>query len=136
MAELSKGGTSIGLATSSASTLPSAESSSTSSYPSGVTASRTRLRASAIEIRSVTRRNLLPKPAPVRRLREYDHGGMPPVRGPLSRLDRARDELAKAWLVRLIERASLDEIRELPTERIAKELPDLISELVRTASDG
>jgi diguanylate cyclase (GGDEF)-like protein len=60
---------------------------------------------------------------------------MPPVRGPLSRLDRARDELAKAWLVRLIERASLDEIRELPTERIAKELPDLITELVRTASE-
>lgn len=61
---------------------------------------------------------------------------MPPVRGPLSRLERARDELAKAWLVRLIERASLDEIRELPTERIARELPDLISELVRTASEG
>ena len=61
---------------------------------------------------------------------------MPPVRGPLSRLDRARDELAKAWLVRLIERASLDEIRDLPTERIAKELPDLITELVRTASES
>jgi diguanylate cyclase (GGDEF)-like protein len=60
---------------------------------------------------------------------------MPPVRGPLSRLDRSRDELAKAWLVRLIERASLDEIRELPTERIARELPDLISELVRAATE-
>jgi diguanylate cyclase (GGDEF)-like protein len=61
---------------------------------------------------------------------------MPPVRGPLSRLDRSRDELAKAWLVRLIERASLDEIRELPTERIARELPDLITEVVRSASEG
>ena len=60
---------------------------------------------------------------------------MPPVRGPLSRLDRSRDELAKAWLVRLIERASLDEIRELPTERIARELPDLITELVQSASE-
>ena len=60
---------------------------------------------------------------------------MPPERGPLSRLARSRDELAKAWLVRLIERASLDEIRELPTERIARELPDLISELVRAASE-
>ena len=61
---------------------------------------------------------------------------MPPVRGPLARLDRSRDELAKAWLVRLIERASLDEIRELPTERIARELPELITEMVRTVSDG
>ena len=60
---------------------------------------------------------------------------MPPVRGPLARLDRSRDELAKAWLVRLIERASLDEIRELPTERIARELPDLITEIVRAVSE-
>jgi diguanylate cyclase (GGDEF)-like protein len=60
---------------------------------------------------------------------------MPPVRGPLARLDRSRDELAKAWLVRLIERASLDEIRELPTERIASELPDLITEIVRSVSE-
>jgi diguanylate cyclase (GGDEF)-like protein len=55
---------------------------------------------------------------------------MTTIRGPLARLDRSRDELAKAWLVRLIERASLDEIRELPTERIARELPDVISDLV------
>jgi diguanylate cyclase (GGDEF)-like protein len=60
---------------------------------------------------------------------------MPPVRGPLARLDRSRDELAKAWLVRLIERASLDEIRELPTDRIARELPDLITEIVRAVSE-
>jgi diguanylate cyclase (GGDEF)-like protein len=51
-------------------------------------------------------------------------------RGPLARLDRSRDELAKAWLVRLIERASLDEIRTLPTERLARELPQLIGDLV------
>ncbi len=55
---------------------------------------------------------------------------MPPIRGPLARLERSRDELAKQWLVRLIERASLDEIRELPTERIARELPDLITGIV------
>jgi diguanylate cyclase (GGDEF)-like protein len=61
---------------------------------------------------------------------------MTPVRGPLARLDRSRDELAKAWLVRLIERASLDEIRELPTERIARELPELIGDLVREAAEG
>jgi diguanylate cyclase (GGDEF)-like protein len=55
---------------------------------------------------------------------------MTPIRGPLARLDRSRDELAKAWLVRLIERASLDEISELPTEQIARELPELISDIV------
>jgi len=61
---------------------------------------------------------------------------MAPIRGPLARLDRSRDELAKAWLVRLIERASLDEIRELPTERLARELPDLIGDIVREAAEG
>jgi len=61
---------------------------------------------------------------------------MTTIRGPLARLDRSRDELAKAWLVRLIERASLDEIRELPTERIARELPELISDLVRAVSEA
>jgi diguanylate cyclase (GGDEF)-like protein len=55
---------------------------------------------------------------------------MTPIRGPLASLDRSRDELAKAWLVRLIERASLEEISELPTEQIARELPELISGIV------
>ena len=57
---------------------------------------------------------------------------MTTIRGPLARLARSRDELAKAWLVRLIERASLEEIKELPTERIARELPDLISGVLET----
>jgi diguanylate cyclase (GGDEF)-like protein len=61
---------------------------------------------------------------------------MTTLRGPLARLDRSRDELAKAWLVRLIERASLDEIRELPTEQIARELPALITDIVRSASEA
>jgi diguanylate cyclase (GGDEF)-like protein len=59
---------------------------------------------------------------------------MTPTRGPLARLDRSRDELAKAWLVRLIERASLDEISELPTEQIARELPELISDIVSSVA--
>ena len=60
---------------------------------------------------------------------------MTPIRGPLARLERSRDELAKQWLVRLIERASLDEIRELPTERIARELPELITGIVGSISE-
>jgi diguanylate cyclase (GGDEF)-like protein len=59
-----------------------------------------------------------------------------PIRGPLARLERSRDELAKQWLVRLIERASLDEIRELPTEKIARELPELITGIVGTVAEG
>jgi len=59
-----------------------------------------------------------------------------PIRGPLARLERSRDELAKQWLVRLIERASLDEIRELPTEKIARELPELISGIVGSISES
>jgi diguanylate cyclase (GGDEF)-like protein len=61
---------------------------------------------------------------------------MRPTRGPLARLDRSRDELAKAWLVRLIERASLDEIKELPTDRIARELPELIGDIVSSVADA
>ena len=60
---------------------------------------------------------------------------MTAIRGSLARLDRSRDELAKAWLVRVIERASLDEIKELPTERIARELPALFSDLVAAVAD-
>ncbi len=61
---------------------------------------------------------------------------MTPIQGPLARLDRSRDELAKAWLVRLIERASLDEIKELPTDRIARELPELIGDIVTSVADA
>jgi diguanylate cyclase (GGDEF)-like protein len=60
---------------------------------------------------------------------------MTPTRGALARLDRSRDELAKAWLVRLIERASLDEIKELPTDRIARELPALIGDIVTSVAE-
>lgn len=59
-----------------------------------------------------------------------------PLRGPLARLDRERDELAKAWLVRLIERASLDEIKGLPTGRLADELPELIGDVLTLTSEA
>ena len=56
------------------------------------------------------------------------------LRGPLARLDRSREELAKAWLVRVIGRASLDEIRTLPTDRIAAQLPDLFADVLEAAA--
>ena len=58
-----------------------------------------------------------------------------PLRGPLARLERTREELAKAWIVRVIGRASLDEIKDLPTDRIAAQLPELISDVLRAASE-
>ena len=58
-----------------------------------------------------------------------------PLTGPLARLDRIREELAKAWIVRVIGRASLDEIKDLPTDRIAAQLPDLISDVLRGAGE-
>ncbi|MGI8806181.1 MAG: diguanylate cyclase domain-containing protein [Thermoleophilaceae bacterium] len=54
----------------------------------------------------------------------------------LTRLESARDDLARRWLVRVIERSSLDEVAELPVDRIARELPGLVSELVRAAAEG
>ena len=67
---------------------------------------------------------------------ETDRSQGSEIRGTLARLERDREALAKAWLVKLIERASLDEISDLPTARIASELPDLISEVLSLAGAG
>jgi diguanylate cyclase (GGDEF)-like protein len=60
----------------------------------------------------------------------------PPVDSPLSRLDESRGEIAKAWLQRFVERASLEEIERLPMQRLVRELPELVSEIARAASRG
>jgi diguanylate cyclase (GGDEF)-like protein len=56
------------------------------------------------------------------------------VDSPLSRLDESRGEIAKAWLQRFVERASLEEIERLPMQRLVRELPELISEIARAAA--
>jgi diguanylate cyclase (GGDEF)-like protein len=53
--------------------------------------------------------------------------------GPIARLEETRGELAKAWLMRALGRASLEEIERLPTARIARELPELIAEIAAAA---
>jgi diguanylate cyclase (GGDEF)-like protein len=55
------------------------------------------------------------------------------VDGPIARLEETRGELAKAWLMRALERSSLEEIERLPTARIVRELPDLIAEIAGAA---
>jgi diguanylate cyclase (GGDEF)-like protein len=57
------------------------------------------------------------------------------MHAPIQRLDDARGELAKRWLLRVVERSSLEEIERLPTPRIARDLPDLIGEIARAAAD-
>jgi diguanylate cyclase (GGDEF)-like protein len=46
-------------------------------------------------------------------------------------LPASAEELTKDWIVRLIEHTPLDQIRELPTDRIAREVPRLIEEILR-----
>ena len=58
------------------------------------------------------------------------------LQAPLARLDESREELAKAWLVRVIERASLDELEGLPTDRIVRELPDVIGDVIRVVREA
>lgn len=55
---------------------------------------------------------------------------------PLARLESAREDLAKRWLVALIERTPLEEIERLPTDRLAGALPALISGLIAAAGDA
>jgi diguanylate cyclase (GGDEF)-like protein len=59
---------------------------------------------------------------------------MTPLSGPLARLDRSKEALAKEWLVRLIQRSSLEEIQDLPTESIAREVPQLIGDVLRACN--
>jgi diguanylate cyclase (GGDEF)-like protein len=54
---------------------------------------------------------------------------------PTQRLDETRGELAKTWLMRVVEQSSLEEIERLPTPRIARELPGLIGEIARAAAE-
>lgn len=58
------------------------------------------------------------------------------VESPISRLEESRGEIAKAWLLRVVERSSLEELERLSMPRIAQELPDLVAEIARAASAG
>jgi diguanylate cyclase (GGDEF)-like protein len=59
------------------------------------------------------------------------------VESPISRLEESRGEIAKAWLMRVIERSSLEDLQRLPMPRIAQELPELVAEIARAAAgDG
>jgi diguanylate cyclase (GGDEF)-like protein len=54
---------------------------------------------------------------------------------PLARLAENREEITKAWLLRVLERATLEEIEVMQTDRVARELPELISDIVRAMGE-
>jgi diguanylate cyclase (GGDEF)-like protein len=58
------------------------------------------------------------------------------VESPISRLEESRGEIAKAWLMRTIERSTLEDLERLPLPRIAQELPELVAEIARAAGAG
>jgi len=58
------------------------------------------------------------------------------VESPISRLEASRGEIAKAWLMRVLERSSLEDLERLSMPRISKELPELVAEIARAAADG
>ena len=47
------------------------------------------------------------------------------MESPVSRLEAARGEIAKAWVMRVVERSSLEDLQRLPLHRVAQELPEL-----------
>jgi diguanylate cyclase (GGDEF)-like protein len=49
----------------------------------------------------------------------------------ISRSTRAREELAKAWLLEVLERTPLEEAEEVPVAWIARETPELIADILR-----
>jgi diguanylate cyclase (GGDEF)-like protein len=51
-------------------------------------------------------------------------------------LSASAEELTKDWIVRLIEHTPLEQIRSLPTDRIAREVPPLIEEILRAVLAG
>jgi diguanylate cyclase (GGDEF)-like protein len=55
---------------------------------------------------------------------------------PIARLEERRGKLAKDWLLHVLDRSSLDQIERLPTARVVRELPELISEILREADRG
>jgi diguanylate cyclase (GGDEF)-like protein len=53
----------------------------------------------------------------------------------ISRSQRAREELAKAWLLEVLERTPLEEVQEVPVGWIASQAPALIGDILRSLSE-
>ena len=58
------------------------------------------------------------------------------VESPVSRLEASRGEIAKSWVMRVVERSSLEDLQRLPLQRVAQELPELVAEIAHVAGAG
>src|SRR4051812_11451603 len=74
--------------------------------------------------------------APTRAPAPFAAEGNLVVESPVSRLEASRGEIAKAWLMRVVERSSLEDLQRLPMPRVAQELPELVAEIARVAAAG
>ena len=74
--------------------------------------------------------------APTRSPAPFAAEGNLVVESPVSRLEGSRGEIAKAWLIRVVERSSLEDLERLPVPRVAQELPELVAEIARVAGAG
>ncbi len=54
----------------------------------------------------------------------------------IARIQRDRDDLAKAWLVDLIERTPLEEVERIEVGLLAREAPRLIGDILRALGDA
>jgi diguanylate cyclase (GGDEF)-like protein len=57
------------------------------------------------------------------------------LRAQLARVDRSREQIAKAWLVDVILNSDLSDVEEMPLAWAASELPQLISEILAALGD-
>ena len=54
----------------------------------------------------------------------------PLLEAPLARLQESREELTKSWLLKLVETSTLEEIERVPTDRIARDLPEVFGAVI------
>jgi diguanylate cyclase (GGDEF)-like protein len=57
-----------------------------------------------------------------------------PLPTPLAALDESRAGVAKAWLLKAMDAAPLDQIERLPVARIASDLPPLVADLAQASA--
>jgi diguanylate cyclase (GGDEF)-like protein len=58
------------------------------------------------------------------------------MRGHLARLEGAREQLAKDWLIRIIERSALRDLEGLPLPWVSRELPEMLAGVLRAVAEA
>ncbi len=58
------------------------------------------------------------------------------MRAHLARLEADRDQLAKQWLMRIMDRATLREVEGMPLAWVSRELPEMIAGVLRAVAEA